>query len=98
MYKMCEIARDSLVAEVGQQSTNRRIISRHRIVASHENEPVVLVDVPLVVLGQLDVILDSLVRRDPADEQEVDQLVVECVVKRWSGRGIPETTEIDSER
>ena len=59
------------------QRANRRVVPRHDVVPADEDEPVVRVDVALVLLGQPDVILDPLVRRDPADEQEVREPVVE---------------------
>ena len=67
---------------LGHQRANRRIIARHRVVPADEDEAVVGVDVALVVLGQPDVILDLLVRRNPADEQEVHELVVQELVER----------------
>ena len=63
--------------ELADQRSNHRIVAGHGIVAADEDEPVVRVDIPLVVLGKEDVILDLLVRRDPADEQKVHQLVVQ---------------------
>ena len=69
-------------AVLGHQRADRRIVPRHDVVPPDEDEPVVGVDVPLVVLGEPDVVLDLLVRRDPADEQEIDQAVVEDPLER----------------
>ena len=64
-------------AELRHQRANHRIIPRHHVEPADEDEAVVGVDVALVELGQPDDVLDLLVRRDPADEQEVDEAVVE---------------------
>ncbi len=68
--------------ELGHQRANRRIIPRHRVEATDEDEAVVGVHVALVVFREADVIFDLLVGRDPADEQEVDEVVVEQLVER----------------
>ena len=53
------------------QRADRVVVARRRVGLADEHEPVLLVDVALVVLGQLDVVFDLLVRDDAADEQEV---------------------------
>ena len=71
---------------LGHQRANHRIIPRHHVVPADEDEAVVGVDVALVELGQPDVVLDLLVRRDPADEQEVHEPVVEDPFERRAAR------------
>ena len=68
--------------ELGDQRPDLRVVARHAVVASDEDETVVAVDVALVELGEPDVILDPLVRNDPADEQDVDQAVAENLLER----------------
>ena len=72
---------------LGHQRADRRVVARHRVVLADEDEAVVRVDVALVVFGQPDVVLDLLVGRDPSDEQEVDEVVVEDLVERRPVRG-----------
>ena len=67
---------------LGDQRANHRIVPRHHVEPADEDEAVVGVDVALVDFGQPDVILDLLVRRDPADEQEVHEAVVENLFER----------------
>ena len=71
-------------AELGHQRADRRIIARHHVGTADENEAVVGIDVPFVLLREADVVLDLLVRRDPADEQKIHQAVVENAVERWA--------------
>ena len=69
---------------LAHQRANRRIVPRHGVVPADEDEAIVRVHVALVMLGELDVILDLLVRRDPSDEQEIQQAVVEQRLERRS--------------
>ena len=64
----------------------------------HEDEAIVGVHVALVVLRQAEVILDLLVRRDAADEQKVDEVVVEQPVERWAARRVHQPAQIECER
>ena len=83
---------------LGHQRANHRIIPRHHVVAADEDEAVVRVDVALVVLGQPDVILDLLVRRDPADEQEVHEPVVEHRLERRPLDRLRDARRVDRDR
>ena len=80
------------------QRANRRVVARHRVVTADEDEPVVGIDVALVVFGQPDVILDLLVRGDPADEQEVDEVVVQDLVERRPVGWLRDARQIDRQR
>ena len=83
---------------LGHQRANHRIIPRHDIEAADEDEPVVRVDVALVVLREPDVILDLLVRRDPADEQEVHEAVVENLFERRASSPARHARGVDRDR
>ena len=54
-----------------EQRADRHVIGRGRIRLANEHEPVLLVDIALVMFRQLDVIFDLLVGDDAADEQEI---------------------------
>src|SRR5207245_7281143 len=51
-----------------------------------------------VVLGQLDVILDLLVRRDPPDEKKVHQLVVESAIEGRPAGATRHARDVDRQR
>src|SRR6188508_1101715 len=61
--------------------SDRRVVARDGVDATDENEPVVRVDVALVVLGQANVIFDLLVWSDPTDKQKVHEIIVEYFVQ-----------------
>ena len=50
------------------------------------------------MLGEPDVILDLLVRRDPADEQEVHQAVVEDRLERRAPDALRDARRVDGDR
>jgi hypothetical protein len=58
------------------------VVARHDIGAADEDEPVTLVDVALVVLGEPDVIFDLLVGCDAPNEEEVVMPVVQDGLER----------------
>ena len=74
------------------------IVGRDGVGLADEDEAVVDVDVAFVVLGQPDVILDLLVRRDAADEEEVYQAVLEDARQRRARRRLGDAVEIDGNR
>jgi hypothetical protein len=82
----------------GHQRTDGGEVARHRIVLADEDEPVVRIDVALVVLGQAYVIFDFLVRGDSSDEQKIHEIVVEDSVERRSLHGPRDPGQIDGER
>ena len=63
--------------ELGNERPHHVEVARHAVGLADEDEPVALVHVALVELGQPDEVFDLLVRRDAADEQEVLQPVIE---------------------
>ena len=93
---------ETLVRAAGTRAISARIVGvvpRHGIVLADEDEAIVGVDVALVVLGQPDVILDLLVRRDPADEQEVHEVVVVSIFSSAGRRdGLRDARQVDGER
>ena len=80
------------------QRPDRIPVARHRVVAADEDEAVVDVDVALVLLGEPDVILDLLVRRDAADEQNVDEPVLEQALERRHAARRRQPLGVDDER
>jgi hypothetical protein len=50
------------------------------------------------VLGQLDVILDLLVRDDAPDEEEVEEAIVEQAFERGQARRVADAAGIDGDR
>ena len=53
------------------------MVSRDAVIATDEDEAIVIIDVALVRLRQPNVILDPLVRDDPSDKEDIDQAVAE---------------------
>src|SRR4029450_10622112 len=73
--------------EVGHQSPDHRIVPWHDIVTTDEDEAIVRIDIPFVVLGEADVILGLLVGRNPADEEKIDEpFVQDCFESGQSDR------------
>ena len=82
----------------GDQRADRGMVARHHVGAAGEDHPDVRIDVALVVLGEPDVVLDSLVRREAPDEQDVGQLVVQDVVEHRLRPRVREALGVDRDR
>ena len=85
-------------AELVHQGADHRIIPRHHVEPSDEDEAVVCVDVALVDFSEPDDVLDLLVRRDAADEQEVHEAVVEQDVERRPLGRLRDARSVDRDR
>ena len=77
---------------------DRSPVPRNGIVTPDENETIVRVHVAFEVFGQLDVVFDFLVRREPADEENVRQTVTEQSVQRRARRGVCQPRGVHEER
>ena len=83
---------------LGDERPDHVVVARHAVGLADEDEAVVDVDVALVDFGQPDVILDLLVRDDPADEQEVQRAVAEHPLERRTARRRGDPGDIDGDR
>ena len=80
------------------QRPDGRVVRRYGVRSADENESVVGVDVALVVLGQPNVVFDSLVRRDPSDKQDIREAVVENGLESRTGIALLNAFDIDDDR
>ena len=80
------------------EGPQRRVVARRRVRPADEDEPVVGVDVALVVFGQPEVVFELLVRGDAADEEDVGRTVVERPFERRPPRRARDAPGVDQQR
>jgi hypothetical protein len=79
------------------ERTHHVVVTRHTVGSANEDEPVIDIDVPLVMLGQENMVLDLLVWHDSPDKQKIDKAIVQNLFERGTTRRMPQALSVDGD-